>query len=87
MRWVRTGKGARVRPAAGGRERQEPLLAVGAGSVLALIGPSVTDAVVSPIIFVVVDSRTIFGPLVLYLFGGERDDAARLGEGLARRAQ
>jgi hypothetical protein len=54
---------------------------------LALIGPSVTDAVVSPIIFVVVDSRTIFGPLVLYLFGGERDDAARLGEGLARRAQ
>ena len=46
--------------------------AVGAGSALAVIGTSATNAVVWLIIFVVVDSRTIFGPVVLYLFGGER---------------
>jgi len=37
-----------------------------------VIGTSATNAVVWLIIFVVVDSRTIFGPVVLYLFGGER---------------
>jgi hypothetical protein len=72
IRCVHTRKGARVRPAAGRREPQEPPPAVGAGSALAVIGTSATNAVVWLIIFVVVDSRTIFVPVVLYLFGGER---------------
>jgi threonine/homoserine/homoserine lactone efflux protein len=47
-------------------------LAVGAGSALAVIGPSATDAVVSLIVFVVVGSLTIAGPVVFYLFGGDQ---------------
>jgi threonine/homoserine/homoserine lactone efflux protein len=48
------------------------LLAVGAGSALALIGPSTTEAVVSLVGFVVVGSLTIAGPVVFYLLGGDR---------------
>ena len=48
------------------------LLAVGAGSALALLGPSTTAAVVSLVVFVLVASLTIAGPVVYYLFGGER---------------
>jgi threonine/homoserine/homoserine lactone efflux protein len=48
------------------------LLAVGAGSALAMIGPSTTEAVVSLIGFVVVGSLTIAGPVVFYLVGGDR---------------
>ena len=48
------------------------LLAAGAGSALALIGPSTTEAVVSLVVFVVVGSLTIAGPVVFYLVGGDR---------------
>jgi len=48
------------------------LLAAGAGSALALIGPSTTEAVVSLIVFVVIGSLTIAGPVVLYLLGADR---------------
>jgi Sap, sulfolipid-1-addressing protein len=48
------------------------LLAAGAGSALALTGPSTTDAVVSLVVFVVIGSLTIAGPVVFYLVGGER---------------
>jgi hypothetical protein len=48
------------------------LLAAGAGSALALIGPSTTDAVVSLVVFVVIGSLTIAGPVLYYLVGGER---------------
>ena len=48
------------------------LIADGAGSALALIGPSTTDAVVSLVVFVVIGSLTIAGPVLYYLIGGER---------------
>ncbi len=48
------------------------LLAAGAGSALAVIGPSTTEAVVSLIVFAVVGSLTITGPVVRYLTGGDR---------------
>jgi threonine/homoserine/homoserine lactone efflux protein len=48
------------------------LLAAGAGSALALIGPSTTEAVVSLIVFVIIGSLTIAGPVVFYLVGGDR---------------
>jgi hypothetical protein len=48
------------------------LLEVGAGSALAVIGPSTSEAVVSLIVFVVVGSLTIAGPVVFYLVGGDR---------------
>jgi threonine/homoserine/homoserine lactone efflux protein len=48
------------------------LLAVGAGSALAVIGPSTTEAVVALVVFVVVGSLTIAGPVVYYLLGGDR---------------
>jgi hypothetical protein len=51
------------------------LLEVGAGSALAVIGPSTTEAVTSLIVFVVVGSLTIAGPVVFYLVGGDRAKA------------
>lgn len=51
------------------------LLAVGAGSALAVLGPSTTEAVVSLIVFVVVGSLTIAGPVLFYLLGGDRAKA------------
>jgi len=48
------------------------LLAVGAGSALAVTGPSAVVAVVSLIVFVAVGSLTIAGPVVFYLTGGDR---------------
>ncbi|MGV8964968.1 MAG: GAP family protein [Cellulomonas sp.] len=47
------------------------LLAAGAGSALAVIGPSTADAVGSLIVFVVIGSLTIAGPVLYYLVGGE----------------
>jgi threonine/homoserine/homoserine lactone efflux protein len=47
------------------------LLAAGAAAGLAQLGLSTTDAVVSLIVFVVVGSLTIAGPVVYYLAGGE----------------
>jgi hypothetical protein len=46
-------------------------LAVAAGTPLAEIRPSTTEAVVSMIAFVVVGSLTIAGPVVYYLVGGD----------------
>ena len=51
------------------------LLAVGAGSALALIGPTTTEAVVSLVVFVVLGSFTIAGPVGYYLLGGDRANA------------
>jgi threonine/homoserine/homoserine lactone efflux protein len=48
------------------------LLSVGAAASLAQIGPTTTDAVVALIVFVLVGSLTIAGPVVYYLLGGER---------------
>jgi threonine/homoserine/homoserine lactone efflux protein len=48
------------------------LLEVGAGSALAVSGPSTSEAVVSLIVFVIVGSLTIAGPVVFYLVGGDR---------------
>jgi threonine/homoserine/homoserine lactone efflux protein len=47
------------------------LLAVGAGSDLAVVGPSATEAAVSLIVFVALGSLTIAGPVVFRLTGGE----------------
>jgi len=48
------------------------LLSAGAGAALAQLGPTTTDAVVSLIVFVVLGSITIAGPVVYYLVGGDR---------------
>jgi threonine/homoserine/homoserine lactone efflux protein len=47
------------------------LLSIGAGASLAQLGLSTTDAVVSLIVFVIVGSLTIAGPVVYYLVGGD----------------
>ena len=47
------------------------LLSIGAAAGLAQLGLSTPDAVVSLIVFVVVGSLTIAGPVVYYLVGGE----------------
>lgn len=47
------------------------LLSAGAGAALAQLGPTTTDAVVALIVFVVLGSITIAGPVVYYLVGGE----------------
>lgn len=47
------------------------LLSAGAGAALAQLGPATSDAVVSWIVYVVLASVTIAGPVVYYLFGGD----------------
>jgi threonine/homoserine/homoserine lactone efflux protein len=59
----------------GGANPKNLLLEVGAGSALAVSGPSTSEAVVSLIVFVVVGSLTIAGPVVFYLIGGDRATA------------
>ena len=48
------------------------LLSIGAAASLAQLGLSTTDAVVSLIVFVVVGSLTVVGPVVYYLVGGDK---------------
>ena len=48
------------------------LLAIAAAAGLAQLGLSTTDAVVSLIVFVVVGSLTIAGPVLYYLLGGDK---------------
>jgi hypothetical protein len=48
------------------------LLSAGAGAALAQLGPTTTDAVVTLIVFVVLGSITIAGPVIYYLLGGDR---------------
>ncbi len=47
------------------------ILTIAAATGLAQLGPSTSEAVVSLIVFVVVGSLTIAGPVVYYLLGGE----------------
>jgi len=53
------------------------ILTVGAASSLALLGLSATQAVLWLIVFVVVASVTIAGPVIYYLVGGTAVDTAR----------
>jgi hypothetical protein len=55
----------------GGVNPKNLVLAAGAGASLAQAGLSTSDAVGSLIVFVVVGSITIAGPVVYYLLGGE----------------
>lgn len=48
------------------------LLAAGAGSALAVVGPSAAEAAVALLAFVVVGSLTIIGPVAFRLGGGDR---------------
>jgi threonine/homoserine/homoserine lactone efflux protein len=48
------------------------ILTLGAATGLAQLGLSTTDAVVSLIVFVVIGSLTITGPVIYYLLGGEK---------------
>jgi threonine/homoserine/homoserine lactone efflux protein len=52
------------------------LLSASAGAALAQTGVSSTDAVIALIVFVVVASITIMGPLIYYFVGGERARAS-----------
>jgi hypothetical protein len=52
------------------------LLSAGAGAALAQLGPTTSDAVVSLIVFVLLGSITIAGPVVYYFLGGDHARAA-----------
>jgi hypothetical protein len=52
------------------------LLSIGAGAALAQLGPTTSDAVVSLIVYVVLASVTIAGPVVYYLVGGDQARSA-----------
>jgi hypothetical protein len=58
---------------------QNLAMAVGAAAGLAQLSVSTTDALVALVVFVVVASLTIAGPVVYYLVGGE-DARRRLDE-------
>jgi hypothetical protein len=66
------GKALGLGPLLAGVNPKNFLLEVGAGSALAAIGPSTSEAVVSLAVFVVVGSLTIAGPVIFYLVGGDR---------------
>lgn len=70
-RLARAGQGVRARRAAGRPEPEDLLLSAGAGAGLAQLGLSTTDAVVSLIVFIIVGSLTIAGPVVYFLVGGD----------------
>ena len=65
------GQGVRARPAARGVNPKNLLLSAGAGPASPSSGSTTTDAVVSLVVFVVVGSITIAGPVVYYLVGGD----------------
>ncbi len=52
------------------------ILTIGAATGLAQLGLSTTDAVVSLVVFVLIGSLTIIGPVAYYLLGGEHAKAA-----------
>jgi hypothetical protein len=52
------------------------LLSAGAGAALAQLGPATSDAVFSLIVYVVLGSITIAGPVVYYFLGGDHARAA-----------
>jgi hypothetical protein len=51
------------------------LLSAGAGAALAKVGPTSSEAVVAWIVYIVLASITIAGPVVYYLLGGDRAKA------------
>ena len=65
------GKGVRPRRAAGRREPQEPDPDGRCGGWARAARLSTSEAVVSLIVFVVIASLTIAGPVVYYLLGGD----------------
>jgi hypothetical protein len=69
------GRSWRSRPEPGAGAEMPKWMAGSAGSALAVNGPSTSEAVVSLIVFVVVGSLTIAGPVVFYLVGGDRATA------------
>jgi threonine/homoserine/homoserine lactone efflux protein len=56
----------------GGVNPKNLLLSVGAGAALAQTGASSTDALVGLVVFVIVGSITIIGPVVYYFAGGDK---------------
>jgi len=66
-------------PSLAGVDPKNLMLAAGAGAGLAGLGLSSTDAIVSLIVFVIIASLTIAGPVVYYLLGGDKA-RAQLGE-------
>ncbi len=52
------------------------LLTAGAGAALAQVAPTTADAVVSLVVFVLLGSITIAGPVVYYLVGGDKAKSA-----------
>jgi Sap-like sulfolipid-1-addressing protein len=64
-------------PPLAGVDPENLMLAAGAG--LAGLGLSSTDAIVSLIVFVIIASLTITGPLVYYLPGGDKARAQLSG--------
>jgi hypothetical protein len=52
------------------------LLSAGAGAALAQLGPTTSEAVVSWVVYVVLASITIAGPVVYYLLGGDKAKGA-----------
>jgi threonine/homoserine/homoserine lactone efflux protein len=48
------------------------LLSLGAGAALAQVAPTTSEAVVSWVVFILVGSVTIAGPVIYYLVGGEK---------------
>jgi len=52
------------------------ILTIAAATGLAQLGPSTTEAVVALVVFVVIGSLTIAGPVIYYFLGGEHSKAA-----------
>jgi threonine/homoserine/homoserine lactone efflux protein len=52
------------------------LLSLGAGAALAQVGPTSSEALVSWLVFILVGSVTIAGPVIYYLVGGEKARAS-----------
>ena len=64
------------------------VLTLGAAAGLAQSGLTTSDAIVSTAVFVVIASLSIAGPVLYALFGGAKATSrARVGQGLADRAQ
>ena len=69
------GKALGLGPLLDGLNPKNLILTLGAATGLAQLGLSTSDAVVALIVFVVVGSLTIAGPVVYYLVGGEHAKA------------
>jgi threonine/homoserine/homoserine lactone efflux protein len=72
---ITTGKAFGLGVLLAGVNPKNLLLAIAAATGLAQLGLSTTDAVVSLVVFVIVGSLTIAGPVAYYLVGGEKAKA------------